>query len=275
MISLRTNMTSLIVQKNLAHATAGLNRAIEQMTTGYKLNHAKDNPANYAIMKQLERKLCSWEVAQDNMMMGIDMLDTASDNADLISNHVSRIRDLCMQGVNGTYGEQSLNAIKLEVKARAEEINRIVDSTEYNGIKLFGEKDSDGNVIPKILNLQIGIDGSESSRISVKTSFDIEGLNKLSEIDITSPDSLKELDKIINSISGYQVEIGSSQNRLEYALDYAETTTENITSSLSTIRDADIAKVSSDFIRYQILQQACATLLATANQMPSIALQLL
>lgn len=275
MLSLNTNMTSLIVQKNLANATAGLNRAIEQMTTGYKLNHAKDNPANYAIMKQMERKLSSWSVAQDNMMMGIDLLETASSNAEILSNHVSRIRDLCMQGVNGTYSEQSINAIKLEIQARIDEINRIIQSTEYNDIKLFGETDSDGNTIPKVINLQIGIDGSASSRLSVETSLDVTNINKLSNIDPTSPESLKEIDTILDNLNAYQVKIGASQNRLEYALDYAETTAENLTSSLSTIRDADIAKVSSDFIRYQILQQACATLLATANQMPAMALQLL
>ena len=80
---------------------------------------------------------------------------------------------------------------------------------------------------------------------------------------------------MIDSVSAYQVRIGASQNRLEYALELAEVNATNLTSSISTIKDADIAKVSSDFIKYQILQQACATLLATANQMPAMALQLI
>ena len=95
-------MTSLIVQRNLSKATAGLNAAIEQLTTGYKINHAKDDPANYAVMKQMETKLSSWSVAEDNISMGYNMLETASSPASLISNHLTRIRDLCMQAANGT-----------------------------------------------------------------------------------------------------------------------------------------------------------------------------
>ena len=77
MISLNTNMTSLMVQKNLEKATRGLNTAIEQMTTGYKLNHSKDNPANYAMMKNTDTKLNAWNIASDNISIGYDMLQTA------------------------------------------------------------------------------------------------------------------------------------------------------------------------------------------------------
>ena len=267
MLSLNTNTTALMVQKNLQKATEGINNAMKQLTTGYKLNSAKDNPANYAIAKNMESKLRSWSVAQDNMMMGSDMLETASSSATLIENHIIRIRDLCEQACNGTYGEASINAIKQEVASRIEEINRIRESTEYNDIKLFESG--------KTINLQVGIDSSASSVITVETGLSSSILDNLAELDVTSPESLDYLDNALSDLSAYQVKLGASQNRLEYALEYADVTTTNLTSSLSTIRDADIAKVSSDLIRYQILQQACATLLATANQMPALALQLL
>ena len=255
-----------MVQKNLASATRGLNNAIEQLTTGYKLNHSKDNPANYSMMKQMETKLLAWERAGENISIGYNMLETADSYAELIGSHLIRIRDLCEQAANGTYGEASVNAIKSEVKARVDEINRIKNNAEFNDIKLFNRGE---------INLQVGIDGSSSSRISVDTSLDLSKINDIENWDITNASSLDELDKIIDNVNDYQIRIGASQNRLECALELAEINSSNLTSSISTIRDADIAKVSSDYIRYQILQQACATLLATANQMPAMALQLL
>ena len=275
MLSLNTNLTSLMVQRNLNKATAGLNSAIEQLTTGYKLNRAKDNPANWSMMKQMETKLSSWNVAGENISMGCDMLETASSCADLIYTHITRIRDLCEQSCNGTYGANSINAIKAEIEGRLAEIDRIRSSTEFNGINLFGEKSENGVILDKNINFQVGIDGSESSRITVNTALHLESLEGFDRLDITNPEVLDRIDSIIDDVSAYQVRIGSAQNRLEYALDYVDTMTLNLTSSISTIKDADVAKVSSDLIRYQILQQACATLLATANQQPALALQLL
>ena len=264
-----------MVQRNLSKATVGLNNAIEQMTTGYKLNHAKDNPANYSMMKNMETKLRAWGVAADNISIGQNMLEMADSNATLIGNHLSRIRDLCQQAANGTYGEDSIKAIKSEIAARVDEIVRIRENAEFNDIKLFGEYDEEGNIIEKNINLQVGIDGSESSRITVNMTMDLSGVNDIKNWDVTNSSCLDELDNIINKVSAYQTRIGASQNRLDCALELAEINSNSLTSSISTVRDADIAKVSSDYIRYQILQQASATLLATANQMPAIALQLI
>lgn len=275
MISLRTNLSSLMVQRNLSNATKGLNLALEQLTTGYKINRAKDNPADYAVMKGMETKLSAWNVATENISIGQNLLETADSNAELIATHLSRIRDLCQQASNGTYGEASIKAIKQEIQARYDEIIRIKDNAEFNDIKLFGEYDKDGQLKSKPINIQVGINSSESSRISIDTSVDLSGINDIENWDITDSGCLDKLDKMLDEVSAYQVRIGASHNRLECALELAEVNMNNLTSSISTIRDADIAKASSDLIRYQILQQACATLLATANQMPAIALQLI
>ena len=264
-----------MIQRNLSAATKGLNTAIEQLTTGYKLNHAKDNPADYAMMKRMESKLRAWEVASDNISIGNNMLETADSFAGLIGEHLSRIRDLCEQASNGTYGEASIRAIKEEITARRDEILRIKENAEFNDIKLFGEHDKNGELIKKEINIQVGIDGSSSSQISVDTTLDLKEIDDIENWDITNSSCLDKLDSILNEVSTYQVRIGALQNRLDCALELAEINTTNLTSSISTIRDADIAKASSDYIRYQILQQACATLLATANQMPAMALQLL
>ena len=275
MLSLNTNMTSLMVQNNLKKAMDGLNSAMKKLTTGKKINSAKDNPANYALAKNIETKLRAWNVAQDNIMMGYDMLETASSSAELIYSHMTRIRDLCEQACNGTYGEASKKAIKAEIAGRIDEINRIKSSTEYNDIKIFGDIDSNGNEIRRTCNIQAGIDSSKSSVIQVDTTLSISEINDILSADISSPEILDNIDNIINNLSEYQTRIGSSQNRLEYALDYIDVTTRNLSSSLSTLQDADIAEVSSELIKYQILQQACITLLSTANQMPAMALQLL
>ena len=257
-----------MVQRNLEKATRGLNTAIEQMTTGYKLNRAKDNPANYAMMKNMETKLRAWNTATDNISIGYDMLETADSNAELVGGHLIRIRDLCQQAANGTYGEQSVKAIEAEIQARKDEIKRIMENAEFNDIKLFGNSSSS-------INIQVGITGEDSSKISVDTSFNLEKIDDIDNWDITNAECLGDIDDMLNEVSSYQVRIGASQNRLECALELADVNINNLTSSISTIRDADVAKASSDYIKYQILQQACVTLLATANQMPSIALQLI
>ena len=144
MLTINTNRSSLTVQANLAVSTKALNQAIERMTTGFKINHARDNAANYSISTNLASKLSSYAVAQENASMGLDMLTTAEDSLSLVSAHLSRIRDLAEQAANGTYGKDSLKAIQSEVSARVAECDRIIANTEYNGIKLFHEEENPG-----------------------------------------------------------------------------------------------------------------------------------
>ena len=150
-MKINTNLSSLIVQSSLKASTNGLNTAIERMTTGFKINHAKDNAANYSINTKLSSKLSSYYVAQDNASMGLDMMTSAMDNLDLISSHLSRMRDLAEQAANGTYGEDSLKAIQSEINARLEECLRIIENSEYNGIKLFqGTEGLNGKFLEEI-----------------------------------------------------------------------------------------------------------------------------
>lgn len=137
MLSVNTNLGAFIVQSSLSASTKGLNQAIERMSTGFKVNHAKDNAANYSILTQVSTKLSSYEVAQDNVSKGLDMVMTAMDSLDLISSHLSRMRNLAEQAANGTYGEDSLKAIQSECDARLAECKRIIGYAEYNNIGLF------------------------------------------------------------------------------------------------------------------------------------------
>lgn len=137
MLSIHTNLSSLIAQSSLSQSTNKLNQAIERMSTGYKINHAGDNAANYSIVNNMSTQLNSYEVAQDNVGMGMDLLATAQDSISLMQEHGSRIHALITQGLNGTYGADSQAAICSEINARIAEIDRLYNITEYNGVSLF------------------------------------------------------------------------------------------------------------------------------------------
>ncbi len=181
MINLNTNLGALIVQSNLKTSTNGLNQAIERLTTGFKINHAKDNAAGYSIAK-LSSQLSSYDVALDNASMGLDMLTTAQDSLDLITSHYQRMRDLAEQAANGTYGADSLKAIQAEIDARSKEIGRIVNNTEYNGIKFFGHETEP----------EVTID--ESKRVVNQTTF-----TKGETYFVTNSDDLVKLQDLVNS----------------------------------------------------------------------------
>ena len=140
MLSIRTDLSSLIVQNSMGSATNKLNQAIERMTTGAKLNHAKDNAANYSIATDMLTKIRAYDVAADNTAMGMDLVTTANDIISQMQDHATRLRSLATQARNGTYGAQSLNAINLEAGARIAEIMRLYNTSEYNGIDLFNNK---------------------------------------------------------------------------------------------------------------------------------------
>ena len=282
-LTINTNLSSLIVQSNLSKATTSLNNAIERMTTGYKINHASDNAAGYSIARNWETQLGSLDVAADNAATGADMMTTLEDTYSLVSSHLQRVRDLTEQAANGTYGEDSLKAIQSEITARLDEVDRIAANCEFNGLKMMDGSMGD-------INLQVGLYSSTDSQITLDSSLfakgDIKSLFGVEKADVAkqcagldenteASSMLDEIDKVINEISGRVTTLGAAQNRIESAVESISVQSENITSSLSTLRDADVAEESSNYIKAQILQQASATLLATANQTPSIALNLL
>ena len=291
-LTINTNLSSMIVQSNLSKATTSLNKAIERMTTGYKINHAGDNAAGYSIARNWEAKLGSLDVAADNAATGADMLATLEDNYALISTHVQRVRDLTEQACNGTYGSASKIAIQSEIQARLDEIDRIAANCEFNGIDLMAGKKVDGDAGDVGLDIQVGIEGTDTkSRIHLNkdlfASGSVEGLftdktdlakrcaGRDSGTGKTAQEQLAKIDTVINTISSRITTLGAARNRIDSAIESIGVQSENITSSLSTLRDADVATESSNYIKAQILQQASATLLATANQTPSIALNLL
>lgn len=334
-LTINTNISSLIAQRNLDEATNALNTSIERMTTGFTINHAGDNAAGYSIANMWETQLGSLDIAAANAATGADMLTTAEETYGLLTSHLQRVRDLTEQAANGTYGSTSLKAIQAEVVARLQEVDRIAANSEYNGIKLMsytGPGDGSG-IKSDGVNLQVGLYADVNSTIILTTDLfkdasvygifgameNIDGSeeiatllsdagladrgdladddddvkmdaiqafaaaccgmkyesDKLSLSDTNAKEMLAYLDAGINEISNRVTKIGAAQNRVSSALSALDVQSQNITSSLSTLRDTDIASESSNYIQAQILQQASATLLSTANQLPSIALNLI
>ena len=281
-LTVNTNLSSLIAQRNLKNATNALDTSIERMTTGFKINHAKDNAAGFSIASNWETQISSIDIASSNAAMGKDLLTTAEENYSLLTKHLQRIRDLVEQAANGTYGTDSLKAIKTEISTRISEIARISANTDYNGIQLMN-----GRTTP--IKLQIGIKSDTNSTITLANTLfgkaDLPTLSTNASIATTISgwttastniaSTLNDIDKAIATVSDRVTQIGAAQNSIDSAISALDVQSQNLTSSLSTIRDADVAAESSAYIKAQILQQASATLLATANQAPSIALNLI
>ena len=140
MITVNTNMSSIIAQNSLYKSTNKMNTALQRLSTGLRINSAKDDAAGSAISTKLEYKISSYDVAKDNVQMGQSMLDTANGTLSQINSMLQRIRDLSEQAANGTYGLDERKAMQAEIDGLTEEIYRIKNTTEFNGKKIFGEE---------------------------------------------------------------------------------------------------------------------------------------
>ena len=149
MISIHTNLSSIIAQNSLSTSTNKLNHAIERMATGYKVNHAKDNAAGYSIITDMTTKLSAYHVAEDNVAAGLDLLATANDTIALMQDKASRLHALSIQARNGTYGASSLDAINTEANAIISEINRLYNNAEFNGVKLLNKNSKSPKANPE------------------------------------------------------------------------------------------------------------------------------
>ena len=225
-LTINTNISSLVAQNNLAKATASLNQAIERMTTGYKINHASDNAAGYSIARNWETQLGSLDVAADNAATGADMLTTLEDTYTLVTSHLQRVRDLTEQAANGTYGSQSLLAIKSEITARLEEVDRIAANCEFNGLKMMTGTMNE-------ISLQVGLDSTEDSQIKLKAD-----LFKDASIDTLFTDYGNVTDATIDKVAQMCVGYNATSNDFS---DDASTMLENIDSVINLINKSFFA----------------------------------
>ena len=281
-VVINTNVDAIKIQNILSGSTSGLSQAMERMSTGLKINQAKDDAAGTVISARMQVQLNGNKIAQNNVQNANALLATAEGNLDVVEENVSRIRDLTLQAKNGTYSDKEKEAMQAEVAERIAEINRVSESAKYSQISLF----EDTNLQANGVTFQVGANGDEHNTItaneaifeSVKFSVVTGGRAYL---DLTQLDAsgfeqaITDLDAAIDNITGRKSTIGSVENRLESALDTLTTQFENLSSAKSIITDADIAAEASNFTQQQILQQVSTSLLSQANQAPSIALSLI
>ncbi len=279
-IIVNTNMSALKTQRNLTDATNGMNKALERMSTGYKINGAKDDAANMYIATNLDVQISGSKVAKSNISTAANMLSIAEGDLDVILDNVTRIRDLTVQAANGIYDQQSMDALTDEITKRMEEIDRIAESSNFNGKKLLDGSMGD-------VRLQVGANADEAANCvkidqtifaakdSATLGLDVGQITTNYANATAAAAYLDTIDTAIDNINTAKAAIGAAGNRLDAATDSLTTTIENSTAAKSTIMDADIAEEAANFTQYQILQQTASSLLVQANQLPSIALSLI
>lgn len=301
-IIVNTNITALKTQKNLNNATNSMNQALERMSTGYKINSAKDDAAGLYVATGLDVQIRGSKAAQSNAATGINVLQTVEGDLDNILDNLQRIRDLAVQAANSIYDEDAMSAMQQEAQARVDEIKRISLASNFNGLELLS---GNSNLKRDGLRLQVGanadkdansilIDAEIFSATNASTlgmtadianvsgaSADItadttvaSGLEKAFKAATAASTYIAVLDTAIDTISSRKSTIGAVMNRLEAAETSLVTTIENATAAKSTIMDADIAEESAEYTKNQILQQTSSALLVQANALPQIAIQL-
>ncbi len=277
-IIVNTNLSSLKTQNNLTKATNSLNQALERMSTGYKINSAKDDAAGLYVATGLETQIRGSKIALTNVATGANVLDTVEGDLETILDNLNRIRDLATQGANGIYDDDALEAMKSEVNARLDEIDRISAASNFNGLQLL-----DGTTTT--MRLQVGANADEDANsitianVFAKTDSTTLNIKTGAATAFDSADAaaayIGTIDTAIDEITTKRSAIGAYQNRLDSAQNSLLTTIENTTAAKSTIMDADIAEESAEYTKQRILQQTSATLLVQANQLPSLALTLI
>ena len=213
--TINTNIASMMVQLSLKKSTVDLNKAMQRMTTGYKINSAKDDAAGYGVMQGMKIKISSYNVVKKNAEMGTSFLETASNSLELVQTHLQRIRDLTEQAANGTYGKESIDAIQAEISARQKEVDRILDSTEYNGIKVLKANGFIGNV-----NRISEDDAKAQGYTVIKTADDLKKISSSGKYILMADIDLKNTTWSSNSFSGILEGNGYSISNLDRALFY-------------------------------------------------------
>ncbi len=277
-IVVNNNVASLIAQRNLNKNTNDLTKSIERLSSGYRINRASDDSAGLSISEGLRGQIRGNKQALGNIQDGINLLQIAECGLSVINESVQRIRELCVQAANETNGSAERNAILVEINARLEDIDRISKSTKFNNISLL-----DGTAVNA--RLQVGANSALSTNtIDISSVLSNSNVSTIGmTIDITggtwTSDKIRSylsiIDSAISTIVTKRSSIGAYQNRLETSLDNLTVMNENVQASESRIRDLDIAKETANMTKLQILQQASASVLTQANQIPQLALSLL
>lgn len=281
---INTNTMSLVTRNNLNKSQSVLGTAIERLSSGLRINTAKDDAAGQAIANRFSAQIRGLTQASRNANDGISIAQTAEGALGEINTNVQRIRELTVQALNDTNSGEDRASIQEEINQRIKEINRISDQTDFNGTKVLKGGAAVGAPIPadaKInLRIQVGANDKEFIDINIAgvdaVTLGIDTLNvakdAASEIEAGV---LAKIDAALTTISKSRGELGALQNRFESTVNNLNNTSNNLSAARSRIEDADYAEEVSNMTRGQILQQAGTSVLAQANQVPQSVLSLL
>lgn len=277
-----TNVSSLNAQRNLAVNTSGLSKSLEKLASGFRINRAADDAAGLQISETLRSQIRGVSQAISNAEDGINLLSVAEGTLGVVQEHLQRIRELTVQAANDTNGATQRDAIRNEITARMDEINRITKATEFNGIKLLH------SATPTSLRLQVGanatasldtIDIAGALGSATASGLGLASGGNVGSVNISTNSAaqnfLTSVDAALTAVSNKRAGIGALQNRLDGTISNLQITRENFEASESRIRNVDVAKEAAALAKYQILQQAATSILAQANQSPALALSLI
>ncbi|WP_326910393.1 flagellin Hag [Sedimentibacter sp. MB31-C6] len=267
------NINALNSLRQLGMNNSNTGKNLEKLSSGYRINRAGDDAAGLAISEKMRGQINGLEMASKNAEDGISLIQTAEGGLNETHAILQRMRELAVQSSNGTYDDDVDRAnIQKEVEALTTEIDRIANSTKFNGKAVI-----DGTMTS--LSLQIGANGTSAEAVSLAiTSMSADGLG-VSTISVSTialaTAAISTIDAAINEVSGTRADLGALQNRLEHTINNLGVTSENLTAAESRIRDVDMAKEMMQYTKNNILTQAAQAMLAQANQQPQGVLQLL
>ena len=274
---INTNMMSLNSQRQLNRSQTSMMTAVERLSSGLRVNRAKDDAAGLAIAEKFTSQIRGLTQAVRNANDGISFVQTAEGALEEVSNALQRMRELAIQSANGTYGsagEASANRADLdkEFQNLEAEIQRISDDTDFNGIALLNGAGSYSMHVGWQKDQTISVSGIDVDGASTKVAAAIDGGITTGTLANTA---IGELDEAIAEVSSARATFGAKQNQFESAIRNLENIAENQSAARSRIMDADFAKETAELTRSQILQQAGTAMLAQANALPQNVLQLL
>ena len=286
-----TNVSSLNSRRNLKKSTKALETSYQRLSSGLRINGAKDDAAGLQISDRLTSQINGLNQGNRNANDGIALAQTAEGALDEVTNMLQRIRTLSLQSANGTNTTADRSAIQAEVNALCEEINRISSKTTFAGQEILAGKGkglvgTDGKV-----SFQVGANANDTISVNLCKAFNISSMftavagdagamdaNKRTFIVDTAEKAqatLANIDKFIAHVDKTRGELGAVQNRLESTISNQENIIENETDARSRIRDTDYAEESANLIQKQILQQVSTSMLTQANMKSQVVLNLL
>ena len=279
---INTNLMSLNAQRNLSATQSALATSVQRLSTGLRVNSAKDDAAGLAIAERMNTQVRGMNVAIRNANDAISLAQTAEGALSKINDMGQRMRELAVQSANATNSESDRASLDAEFQALSAEIKRNLDGTSFNGTKLFAALAT--------LTFQVGANNNATDQIAVVTT-DLNADTTMTGIlggtggggtaaaDIKTADksrsALEKLDKMLATVNAKRAEFGATQNRFEAVIQTLQVSAENQTAARSRIMDADFASETAALTRAQVLQQAGTAMLSQANSLPNNVLSLL